>query len=1241
MVASGVGQFSINVKSNLKDFYGELTKSQRTLKELTDRKNQLNIDSSKLTELRDKAQRIAAEMKELRQQKTEIKLGTREVDDAKAELKNLDQQIASLNRQKLEVEADIQPIRTANVELYKTEQEIDRINGQKVSIDFSQAGDNLVGFGDKLDGLSDKILNVVKVIGGISIAGIGGAVSVLKDAVNEASDLEQNIGGVQKLFGDNASKKVIDDSAKAYKEAGISQNEYLEQSTTFSASLIKALEQGQTKTSDSSSQKSDLEKKKAEIEKQIKQNSYNSSEAGLNTTDSKAKKQELNKYKQNALDLKKQKDKIDEQIANLPGKTTEQVNKLSQEDAQKQAADYANQAIVDMSDNANVFGTNIGLIQNAYQGFSKNNFTMLDNLKLGFAGSQQGAMDLINTYGGLDHKVTDISEVTMPLMIKSIHNAQEAMKISGTTTKEAAKTYEGSLNAMKSAWKDFLATGDATGLAETVPVYFDNLDKKLKELTPKIIEGIKTLVKELPPKIKPVIKDIQNILTQSLDEIFGKGFTKNFTDGMKPFTNTIKTIFDTLSKSSKGKKPDLSWMGSVIPDLLKVAVGLKVAGVAFKGVGGLLKGVGFIQNLGFKLPSFKGLNGFTKSTKEIKQIGVNDLKSLGMKMLTIAGISANIYLAAKALEEVQKVGDLKGLQPKLLAIAEAVVGMGILAAAAGFIAEKKPDLLISGLIAVAGISGTIYLAAKALQEVGDIDSDFGSVQSKIGQMALSITEIGLLAAAVGALMDTGVGAAVLASGLLAIVGIAGTIYLVAKALEEVSNLELNKKVIDNNLKTISEVLVDITGMAFDGNIFDQVADILSQLLNLALIGELLGIGKELEQLQEIELDRDKVLTSITAITDSLSYISELTKDPTLGDIIGEAGKLIKNLIDLMILDEFIKISGQLKQLENVELNDGKIEGTIKSIKSMIEQFTQGSFVDSLKGFLTGGIKIGDLKAAYGIFSEFSKIADVLEDLQGRSLMEDSLLDEIGIIKNAVMSISSFSTGEIASNLTGLADALDRVINDLTKTYPPEFQDLGKLLAQKTNEGFKSKLDLQSILSSKVKSLSTAGASGIGSSIAKAISSGFDKSLNLGDKIHNSIIKALSSEYSAKINVDLLTNKVDNSKSPSTKYPTVVMASGGRVATDSQLQDSPEKPVLGNGEYVIPKKIVNALGVPFFDKLRSGQISRTFAGLAQSVSNTTSSVVNNIYNTTNNHQNMNVYAGAGQDVQMIANRRLRG
>lgn len=1203
MAASGVGQFSINVKSNLKDFYGDLTKAKRTMKELTDKKNQLQIDSAQLDKLRDKSQRIAAEMRELRQQKTEIKLGMKNVEDADKELKNLDQKLASLNRQKLEVDAEIQPIRTANVELHKVEQEIDRINGQKVEIDI---GDMTGKIGDGLDTLSSKVMGLVKAIGTISFAGLAAGVGVLKEAVNAASDLEQNTGGVEKLFGDSA-QAVIKNSDTAYKNAGISKNEYLEQATSFSASLITSLGGDQA-----------------------------------------------------------------------------------------EAAKYVDKALVDMSDNVNTFGTNAGLVQNAYEGFAKGNYTMLDNLKLGFGGTQEGAKQLINTYGGLDHEVTDMAEVTFPLLIESIHNAQKAMNVSGTTAKEAATTYEGSFKMMKGAWNDFLATGDPSHLADSVPIYLENLDKKLKELTPKIIDGVKQLVKELPPKLKPIVEDIKKLIGESLNSIFGEDFTKNFVEGMKPFTDIIKKVFDMLSKSTKGKKPDLSWVGSVVPNLLKLAVGLKSASLLFKGIS-------FASGLGLKLPSFKGLGGFGKSVKEIKTVGIDDLKSLGLKMLTIAGIAANIYLAAKSLQEVQKVGDLKGLQPKLLVIAEAIVGMGALTAAVGFIADKKPDMIISGLATIAGISANIWLAAKALQQVGQIDPDFASIQLKIGQIALCIAEIGVLALAVGALMSTGVGAGFLIAGLAAILGIAGTMWLTAKALASIGNMELDSGKIKSSIETIKTAIGDIGMMAFDGDPFEKIAELINSFIQLGIVASVVGIGNQLVSLQEIELDSGIVKTKIATIKESLVEFSTFGFDGSVfeklgellnsfmslgivGNIVGignellriqdieledelvrknvqtikdclsdissfgfdgsvfdKLGEFINSFISDGIVGNILAIGQELEKIQKLKLDEEAVEKKVKTIKKLIETVSSGSLINAIKTFESGTVKAAALVPVLAIFAELKKIGDILVKIQSLGLTEESLQEQINVIKNAINSISSFATDDIVNNLTGMSLALDAILVKLTQKFPPEFNKLGEILADKLNKGFRKKLNLQAALSEKIRNLQTDGASAAGAKIAEAINAGLANNLNIGDTIRESIRSALQEKYSTKIDVELNTTETKTTtKKKKSSNSSTTKASGGLVAVKTPqaiLTDSPEKPLLNNGEYVIPEKIVSVLGVPFLEKLRSGQISRTFAGLAQSVSHTTSSVVNNIYHN-NNTQNMNVYTTGNEDLVLKGNRRFR-
>ena len=134
------------------------------------------------------------------------------------------------------------------------------------------------------------------------------------------------------------------------------------------------------------------------------------------------------------------------------------------------AAALADQAMRDMADNVNTFGSDAGMVQNAIMGIAKGNYFMLDNLNLGFAGNQQGMLDLINASGVLGEKLTDTSQladVGFGTMLEAIHAVQDDMGITDTTVNEAMGTLEGSANATKAAWENVLT---AIGSGETSTV---------------------------------------------------------------------------------------------------------------------------------------------------------------------------------------------------------------------------------------------------------------------------------------------------------------------------------------------------------------------------------------------------------------------------------------------------------------------------------------------------------------------------------------------------------------------------------------------------------------------------------------------------------------------------------------------------------------------------------------------------------------------------------------------------
>lgn len=231
---------------------------------------------------------------------------------------------------------------------------------------FEDAGDGALKFSDvlKANVLGDVIVGGLKKIGSATLEIGKTFLDVGKQALDSYANYEQLVGGVETLFKDSAN--IVEDYANnAYKNAGLSANDYMETVTSFSASLLQSLNNDTAKS-----------------------------------------------------------------------------------------AEVADMAITDMSDNANKMGTDMSMIQNAYQGFAKQNYTMLDNLKLGYGGTKSEMERLLSDaekISGIKYDISSFADIT-----QAIHVMQEEMGITGTTAKEAGTTIEGSINSMKSAWQNLL-----------------------------------------------------------------------------------------------------------------------------------------------------------------------------------------------------------------------------------------------------------------------------------------------------------------------------------------------------------------------------------------------------------------------------------------------------------------------------------------------------------------------------------------------------------------------------------------------------------------------------------------------------------------------------------------------------------------------------------------------------------------------------------------------------------------
>ena len=262
-----------------------------------------------------------------------------------------------------------------------------------------------------------------------------------KSALDSVGQLEQNVGGVETLFGD-AADAVIASADRAYQTAGMSANDYMSTVTSFSASLLQSL--------------------------------------GGNT---------------------------------------------------EEAAKVADMAIIDMADNANKMGTSMDMIQNAYQGFAKQNYTMLDNLKLGYGGTKTEMERLLadaEKLTGVKYDINNLNDV-----YQAIHAVQEEMGITGTTAKEAASTLEGSMASAKAAWDNFMnGSGDADQLADAFATAADNIVKNLAEIIPRFAETLPALgsaiVVQIPGLVAAIVPAVlsagQSVLKQLQDAVLDFDF---------------------------------------------------------------------------------------------------------------------------------------------------------------------------------------------------------------------------------------------------------------------------------------------------------------------------------------------------------------------------------------------------------------------------------------------------------------------------------------------------------------------------------------------------------------------------------------------------------------------------------------------------------------------------------------------------------------------------------------------
>ncbi len=350
----------------------------------------------------------------------------------------------------------------------------------KIIIEDEEAHGKLGKIGDKASKLAGKFGDMAKFVGTATVAAVGAASTAIgaiaKNAIEGYADYEQLVGGVETLFGAGG---------KTLEEYAASVGKTVEEASVEYANLMNA---------------QDRVMKHA-------QNAYKTS--GMSA----------NEYMETVTSFSAS------LISSLGGDTVA-------------AAEYADLAITDMSDNANKMGTDIESIQNAYQGFAKQNYTMLDNLKLGYGGTQQEMLRLVNDAAKIDKSIAK-NNLSFANIVQAIHVVQDQMGITGTTAVEASKTISGSISSMKAAWANLVTgiadenanmeelidnfiwtlVGDESGggvinnILPRIEQSLEGVGKLVDKMIPIIIEKVPTIINEwLPKLLQSGISMVQTIL---------------------------------------------------------------------------------------------------------------------------------------------------------------------------------------------------------------------------------------------------------------------------------------------------------------------------------------------------------------------------------------------------------------------------------------------------------------------------------------------------------------------------------------------------------------------------------------------------------------------------------------------------------------------------------------------------------------------------------------------------------
>ena len=885
-----------------------------------------------------------------------------------------------------------------------------------------------------LGGLSDtgtKVGSVFKsvlganLISGALMSGIEALTGSIKGAfstvISEGAALQQSLGGVETLFKGSADKvKAYAD--EAFRTAGLSANAYMENVTSFSASLLQSL-----------------------------------------------------------------------------GGDTEK------------AADVANRAMIDMSDNANKMGTDIGRIQDAYQGFAKDNYTMLDNLKLGYGGTKTEMQRLIKDAAAMkdiqDELNVSVEDGNMSFgnIVNAISVMQKKLEITGTTAKEASSTLSGSFASMKAAWQSLagkLALGMDIGpslknlVSTTSTFLLGNFIPMVGNIMRQLPGAISSAISEAGPQIQQAFKTMMSglgidanltiaKLSIAIDNVkaaisaVGNAFASagNKTAWLNTISNIVGAVINTFSagakivenfvnafaqtgaiKAAKGAIDSLvyaynnvitsigdasiwSTLGSVIGNVVTVisnvvkAIGDFIAGLDPSIVQGITTAlVGLV--VGFKafnfLKSFNPFSVFKRNAADASNGAAEAVTQGKSKISQILNSLSSVIKSIGGAIKSAAVGIGVGIKAALGGVSQVIMAFGVALKTAGV----ANILAFGGAVAIAavGIGAGVAIIAAGFALLATQSQGISAIIGAVGQ-AFSAFATAIIGAFAQAIVTV---AGVLPTVTSALAGLSPLVVAVGQAIAAASPfVTALGEAFTSIISVLPPVITALTDGAaaivtaltpiveIVGNVFTNIAQIVAD----AIVKIIQALAPFMPAVSEMVQALAPVLQSIVeAFTTLVSQISPIID--SIANLFKTLGNAIKSVLDgakgviegfgnsvKSILDG---VSGVIKSIGQAALNAGNGFKALAQGVVMITNTNLGDLAASLAAAATGITAIAN--AAAGLGNAGSQISALGQGLMMIQISGASAASALTIVSTVLPTLSTSLTG-LAPNLTSAASSL--------------------------------------------------------------------------------------------------------------------------------------------------------------------------------------------------------------------------